>query len=334
MARSSSVPACTTAPSRDSWPNLAPACSPLSIRRPPPADTSIVGVWTFDDLSDPGGVVVFTADGVYYSINGDGFERGFYTFDGSPVMLTTLLDTNGAGGFSGDNGLTIPLPSSETRWTTRVSSPDRDYRQPRLHRRWMGRGQSDSKLTTHSCLVAAESQVFRGDRLPETAVTSEAGTYTWDPVTHELVATVGGADPGNFVTPSPDWRSLHVLGDDGERRSTWPASSIPATIPVIPNTPLSASGIVGAGVPFRRRSDQRRHIQRDGTAGRARPFNSSTGAISGTPDVGGQFAVTDHGHQRGRCVGHRNAHADASRYRRRSARTWSSSLKCRKVRVR
>ena len=65
----------------------------------PPTSTTVVGVWTFVDPGDPAptdpdAVVVFTADGVYYHIEGEpgeplaGFERGLYTFNGSQAALT------------------------------------------------------------------------------------------------------------------------------------------------------------------------------------------------------------------------------------------------------
>ena len=55
-------------------------------------------------------VLVFTADGAYYHIEGNassplsGFERGYYTWDGSLFSVTTLLDTNGSTGISDANG--------------------------------------------------------------------------------------------------------------------------------------------------------------------------------------------------------------------------------------
>lgn len=73
-----------------------------------PSDTSIVGAWAIGDFpvdpSNPGGVIAFLADGTYFDIEPDGFERGFYTFDGATLRVMTLVDTNGDSGLSDDNG--------------------------------------------------------------------------------------------------------------------------------------------------------------------------------------------------------------------------------------
>ena len=99
MARWCLVRACTTGRQgvrRRIRPGVLASFNPQPA---PLEDSSIVGVWTFDDPSAPEDVAVFMADGTYVGINGDGFERGLYTFDGNALTFTTLGDTNGSGGF-------------------------------------------------------------------------------------------------------------------------------------------------------------------------------------------------------------------------------------------
>lgn len=82
-----------------------------------PTDTSIVGAWVFPGQpgASPDAVVVFLADGTYFNIesggtepdSADGFERGRYFWNPQTQAFTvaTLVDTNGATGLSGANGL-------------------------------------------------------------------------------------------------------------------------------------------------------------------------------------------------------------------------------------
>jgi hypothetical protein len=105
-----------------------------------PTDTSIVGAWVFPEPAgsanpnlDPP-IVVFLADGTYFNIesgltepdSADGFERGRYFWNPSTqaFAVDTLVDTNGATGLSGANGIdgttvvvsganiTVTLPAS------------------------------------------------------------------------------------------------------------------------------------------------------------------------------------------------------------------------------
>jgi hypothetical protein len=73
----------------------------------------------------------------------------------------------------------------------------------------------------------------------------ELGTYTWDPVSHELIVTVGGAiNGGNLVTLSPTALSLLIVEENAEAFSLNRVID-PATIPVIASSSLSMTGIVG-----------------------------------------------------------------------------------------
>ena len=56
----------------------------------PPANTSPVGVWAFPDTSAPSGVLVFTADGAYYHIQGGASDplSGFAASSGATTLST------------------------------------------------------------------------------------------------------------------------------------------------------------------------------------------------------------------------------------------------------
>jgi hypothetical protein len=256
-----------------------------------PADTSIVGVWTFDDPSDPDGVEVFTADGVYYSINGDGFERGFYTFDGSRLTLTTLFDTNGAGGLSGGNGLSMPL--SVIGDTMNVDGEFAGQRIAGSPGSIIGGWIGGNPIEDHNSFVLAfaQNKYFTVYDFAD-GHESEAGTYTWDTASHELISTVEGVDdPGNFVTLSPDGLGIHVV-DDGDA-DTFDLTRIidPATIPVIANAQLSAGG--AATQAFSYVVTATNAVTYGATSlPNGLSIDSSSGEISGTPSVSGQFAVT------------------------------------------
>ncbi len=89
----------------------------------PPSNTSIVGVWSGgDQLED---AIAFLADGTFFlatprygsppsTDHGPGFERGRYHWNPvtGALTFTTLQDTNGSYGFSGGNGVPIPVSVS------------------------------------------------------------------------------------------------------------------------------------------------------------------------------------------------------------------------------
>jgi hypothetical protein len=101
-----------------------------------PTDTSIVGGWFFPDPIDNNPTVMaFMADGTYFHIEANvtesdganGFERGRYAWNPLTNAFTaeTLVDTNGANGFSGVNGtsgLTLEI-SGDTATLTLPTGP-------------------------------------------------------------------------------------------------------------------------------------------------------------------------------------------------------------------
>ena len=257
-----------------------------------PTSTTFVGAWVLNgNISAPEAVGVFTADGAYL-IEDDGFEWGSYTFDGSYLTITTKLDTNGSAGLSDDNGGRLgPVSISGDTLTIGDGSLYRIAGGPSsILGGWVA-GDPTQPDNTFVAVFASNKYQFTAQDFPD-GDGAESGAYTWDPVSHELtVYPIGGPpDPGNFATLAPDGLSVFVIGDDGE---TFTVARVidPATIPVIANTSLAATGIVGQSLSHEitatnATTSVRQHCQ----AGLS--INSSTGAISGTPTVGGQFTVT------------------------------------------
>jgi hypothetical protein len=219
----------------------------------PPEDPSFVGAWTACftscDAANPADVLVFTADGAYFHINGRGFERGHYTYDGSELRVTTLTDTNGGDGLSGDNGLAEPI-TVEGNVATNVDDVDPMVAGHRIVGGpgsivggWVGGTPTVSD--TH-VLVLAGTRLFEVLDFPDNNG-SGRGTYTWDPITHEVVVTFEGEppEPGNFATPSPDERTLFVQDDGGEEFTL-------ARV-IDPRTPAITSALTATattGLPF------------------------------------------------------------------------------------
>jgi len=263
----------------------------------PPEDPSFVGAWTACftscDAANPVDVLVFTADGAYFHLNGKGFERGHYTYDGSELRVTTLTDTNGGDGLSGDNGLAEPI-TIEGNVATNVNDVDPQVAAHRIVGApgsivggWVSSLANPDDVFV--VVLATSTHFFQGGVNGDDAG-AERGTYSWDPITHEMIVTIPGepTDAGNFVTPSPDERTVFIQGDDGDQFTL---------IRVIdPRTPAITSALTAtatAGLPFA--------YQITGTNGPSSfntfgspvglNVNTATGEVSGVPAAAGTFDI-------------------------------------------
>ncbi|HEX5216032.1 MAG TPA: PxKF domain-containing protein [Vicinamibacterales bacterium] len=257
----------------------------------PPENSSIVGAWFNASTVNPNAVFTYLADGRYIRLTATGYERGLYTFSNTgAVVHTTLVDTDGNSGFSVRNGhLGMRyFPTGDTAsvvdtYCTGCAAFVPIFRVPgapgTIQGAWVGTDPQDPSNTVMA-VFTAETSLTLFDR-------REVHAYTWDPITHQLVED---GENSATLTPSADGLSLFVQVNN-EGSVTLHRVIDPATIPVITNASLAATGTVGAPFNFDVNATNTFLFTATGLpAGLS--IDTSTGEITGTPGFGGQFAVT------------------------------------------
>jgi hypothetical protein len=266
----------------------------------PPSDKSLVGTWLSPNAANPTGALSYLDDGTYVRITPTGFERGLYTWagnaNGGALTHTTLVDTDGGFGFSSRNGLSglsaivigDGLQFADCAACTPSAPSARLNGTPgSLAGGWIG-GPPEAP---HSVMFAfTDDNLFMVFDFPSSHE-SMSGTYTWNPATHELTATIGGEQAsGNSITLTPDGLSMLFVDESGESFTLGRIIASDAIAPVIANTPLRASGIVGQ--PFSYDVDASNAVAFTATnLPDGLSIDAGTGMVTGTPSVGGQFAV-------------------------------------------
>jgi hypothetical protein len=281
----------------------------------PPADTAIVGAWTFDDDSS---VIVFTADGTYFHTqlkpgsqsageNISGFERGHYRWDAATgaFSFATLVDTNGDIGFSGGNGLgSFPLvvTSSDTFTAAgdfvghRLTGPANS-----IVGGWIIGDPSIPDNLGVLILRPDGTFVFAddGDRSnPAGHDGIEAGTYTWTPDgTFSVNVTVDTDGDFGFTAGGGVGSSTLQLLDGGLRLGVPGGQHLltrivdpQMVVPVITSS-LTASGRVGTPFSYSITANWGGSYGASGLPGWL-SLNTATGLLSGTPNASGDFVVT------------------------------------------
>lgn len=276
----------------------------------PVTDTRIVGAWAFSEngLSDPANpdaVIAFMADGTFYLL-GDSFERGFYSFNGSCVTTTTLVDTNGSEGLSDDNGKCAQISITGDTLT----APDgyafqRITGQPgSLVGAWVAGDPTQADNSFVFVMTSSGKFFFAEDGDPATAPGGkdgvEVGTATWDPNTGTLTNVAISIDTNGqwglshsfgTITAQVTADGLGLLFGDTSGTGLGHRIVDPATVvPVV--TDGSVQGTLNAALtPFATSATYAVSFSLAGGPAWL-SIDATTGVITGTPTEVGFFPVT------------------------------------------
>jgi len=262
----------------------------------PPANKSIVGAWSFGDPNNPDGVILFNDDGTYYDIERaqspneqTGRERGYYTFDGSHLGFTALLDSNGGNGPSGISGSSLAATlvgnvlTGTSPWIDPQLVAQRVVGAPgEIIGGWIGSDDTDTVA-----LVLTPNRYFFGADHPDGSE-AELGSYFWNVVSHALVATPdSGAPNDNTVTLTADERGLIVVEDNGE-------TNVFSRVihPLTPAITSALSATATSGLSFAYQITATQSPSTFGAVGLPAGLNiDAAGLIAGTPTATGSFDV-------------------------------------------
>jgi len=288
-----------------------------------PANTSIVGTWSYQDPNNASlkGVLALMQDGTYYQVaaNGTaGFERGRYSWNAATgaFVTTTIQDTNGLVGlsdFDGSFNLSLAVSGSTATLTVDPTDPTLPFsafptslplnRLDAQPGSLVGGWSNGSAITgdTSSVLVLLGDGTYYFARDGVAAGGGrdgvEVGTYTWDSFSAAFAATAatdtnGTWGPANLVATAHAGLSIdEIILNVSDINGNVPYRRIVATADVLPVITSLLTAEATEGDPFSY-TITANHAAHFGATGLPPGLTISNGVISGTPTTNGIYTVT------------------------------------------